>query len=427
MTMHIPRSSRESHAAHRPRVGFFGILGSGNLGNDGSLDAVVTFLRDQHPDVQLGFMCMGPDQVAARYGAPATHLQWYEPHAGSATGARAILLKIVGKLLDPFRTLAWVRQYDVVIVPGMGVLEATLPLRPWAMPYSLLCLGTTARLVGTRVAMVSVGANVIQKRATRWVVALAARLAHYRSYRDVQSKSAMRTMGVDVTADEVYPDLAFALPAPDVPPAPTGVVGVGLMAYYGGNDDRHRADEIHRTYIETMKRFVRRLVDDGRRVRLFIGDPTDECVLMEVLADLHTYSPDLATNCVVTEPTPTLQDLMRQMATVDTVVATRFHNVVSALKLSKPTISIGYAAKFDAVMESMGLAEFCMSARSVDFERLIERFAALEGQREQLAARMVEQNQTNLKHLEHQFAALSQAVRDTAAYRPAPASSGEAP
>lgn len=425
--MHIPRSSRETQAANQPRVGFFGILGSGNLGNDGSLDAVVAFLRDQHPDVQLGFMCMGPDQVAARYGAPATHLQWYEPHAGSATGARAILLKIVGKLLDPFRTLAWVRRYDVVIVPGMGILEATLPLRPWAMPYSLLCLGTTARFVGTKVAMVSVGANVIQKRATRWVVTRAARLAHYRSYRDAQSRNAMRAMGVDVTADEVYPDLAFALPTPDAPPAPTGVVGVGLMAYYGGNDDRHRADEFHRAYVETMKRFVRRLLDDGRQIRLFIGDPVDERVLKEVLTDLRASRPDLDPSRVVAEPAPTLQDLMRQMATVDTVVATRFHNVVSALKLSKPTVSIGYAAKFDAVMESMGLAEFCMSARSVDFEHLIERFAALEGRREQLAARMVEQNQTNLRHLERQFAALSRAVRDAAANRPVPATSGEAP
>jgi hypothetical protein len=46
-------------------------------------------------------------------------------------------LNVLGRPLDPFRTLASVRHNDVVIVPGMGVLKATLPLRPSAFPYSL--------------------------------------------------------------------------------------------------------------------------------------------------------------------------------------------------------------------------------------------------------------------------------------------------
>ena len=44
------------------------------------------------------------------------------------------------------------------------------------------------------------------------------------------------------------------------------------MAYYGGNDDRRQADEIYASYVENMKRFVRWLVDNGRRVRLLVGD-----------------------------------------------------------------------------------------------------------------------------------------------------------
>src|SRR5262249_3983920 len=157
-----------------------------------SLDAVVAFLRNRYPHATMGFLCMGPELAAARYRAPATHLQWYEPHAGSATGVRAAMLKVVGKLLDPFRTFRWVRQHDVVIVPGLGVLGATLPLRPWAMPSSLFWLGVSARLAGTRVALVSVGSEVIRKRATRWLITWAARLAYYRSFRDAHSREAMR-------------------------------------------------------------------------------------------------------------------------------------------------------------------------------------------------------------------------------------------
>ena len=45
-----------------------------------------------------------------------------------------------------------------------------------------------------------------------------------------------------------------------------------------------------------------------------------------------------------------------------TFVGARYHNVASALRVSRPTISIGYSAKHQALMADMGLAEFCQSA-----------------------------------------------------------------
>jgi polysaccharide pyruvyl transferase WcaK-like protein len=61
---------------------------------------------------------------------------------------------------------------------------------------------------------------------------------------------------------------------------------------------------------------------------------------------------------------------MRQMAGVDIVVATRYHNVICALKLDKPTISIGYADKNDALLAEMGLADFCQSIERLDVDLL---------------------------------------------------------
>ena len=46
-----------------PRVGFFGLLGSGNLGNDGSLDAFLAYLHKEYPDAEVDFLCAGPDQI----------------------------------------------------------------------------------------------------------------------------------------------------------------------------------------------------------------------------------------------------------------------------------------------------------------------------------------------------------------------------
>ena len=42
-----------------PRVGLFGLLGSGNVGNDASLEAVLAYLRADHPDAVIDAMCMG--------------------------------------------------------------------------------------------------------------------------------------------------------------------------------------------------------------------------------------------------------------------------------------------------------------------------------------------------------------------------------
>ena len=51
-----------------PRVGLVGLLGQGNLGNDGSLEAVLAYLDAEHPDAILDFLCTGTDQMMEEVG-----------------------------------------------------------------------------------------------------------------------------------------------------------------------------------------------------------------------------------------------------------------------------------------------------------------------------------------------------------------------
>ncbi|MFF0476966.1 polysaccharide pyruvyl transferase family protein [Streptomyces sp. NPDC004284] len=390
------------------RVGVFGLLGSGNLGNDGSLEAVLGYLRGRHPEAVVDALCGGPEVVAGRFGIPATRLHWYRGEYRTASRAGAIAGKGLGKIVDAFRTAAWVRRHDVVIVPGMGVLEATLPLRPWGFPYALFLLCASGRLLGARVALVGVGAAPIGNRSTRALVRWSARLAAYRSYRDAPSRDAMRAMGVDTRRDEVHPDLAFSLPAPPpgVPSDPPGPVGVGVMAFHGGDDDRARAEEIHRRYLEGKIRFVRALVEDGRPVRLLTGDAVDAPVVAAILDAVD--SP-----LVTAAETASLADLMKEMAAVDTVVATRYHNLICALKVGTPTLAVGYAVKSDALMAQMGLAEYCHPAREVDADRLLEQFRALERRSAEVRRILAERNRDAARDLEHHFAALTAALFPT--------------
>ncbi|MFC7260726.1 polysaccharide pyruvyl transferase family protein [Streptomyces lutosisoli] len=389
----------------RVRVGVFGLLGSGNLGNDGSLEAVLGYLRAEHPDAVVDALCGGPEAVTTRFGIPATRLHWNRAEYRTASRAAAIAAKGLGKLVDVFRTAAWVRRHDVVIVPGMGVLEATLPLRPWGFPYSLFLLCASGRLLRTRVALVSVGAATIGNRPTRALVRWSARLATYRSYRDAQSRDAMRAMGVDTARDEVYPDLAFSLPAPraSVPSGSPGPVCVGVMDFHGGNDDRARAEEIYRRYLDGTIRFVRVLVEEGRPVRLLTGDECDASVVAAIL--------DAVDSPLVTAAEPSsLADLMKEMAAADTVVAVRYHNLICALKTGTPVLALSYAAKSDALMDRMGLAAYCHPAREVDADRLLEQFRALEKRSAELRRTLTERNLAAARQLEHQFTALTAAL-----------------
>ncbi|MCX5600035.1 polysaccharide pyruvyl transferase family protein [Streptomyces phaeochromogenes] len=387
------------------RVGVFGLLGSGNLGNDGSLEAVLGYLRAEHPGAVVDALCGGPEVVTARYGIPATRLHWYRGEYRTASRASAIVGKGLGKLVDAVRTAAWVRRHDVVIVPGMGVLEATLPLRPWGFPYSLFLLCASGRLFGTRVALVGVGAAPIGNRPTRALVRWSARLAGYRSYRDALSRDAMRAMGVDTARDKVYPDLAFALPTPpaSAPSGSPGPVCVGVMDFHGGNDDRARAEEIHRRYLDGTTRFVRALVEDGRPVRLLTGDECDRPVVAAILDAVD--SP-----LVTAAEAASLADLMKETAAADTVVATRYHNLVCALKVGTPTLALSYAAKSDALMDRMGLAAYCHPAREVDAGQLLEQFRALEKRSAELRRTLTERNLTAARQLEDQFTALTAAL-----------------
>ena len=397
-----------------PKVGLFGLIGQGNLGNDGSMEAVLAYLRGEHPDISVDALCSGPDVVSFRYGIRATPLRWYQPKRERASGVAARARRCVGLgsgvVIDTIRTASWARRHDAVIVPGMGVLETTVPMRPWKTPFSMFLLSAVGRAFNTKIVLLSVGANVTGHRVTRSLITSAVRHAHYRSYRDVVSKDAMGAMGLDTSADAVYPDVAHALSAPGaIEPVP-GSVGIGVMDYSGGNDDLSEAAELRANYLQQMKLFARWVVDSGRTIRLFTSDTADEPVVRSIAADVRAYRPDLGPSWVIAEPAPSLDELLDQIASVDTVVATRYHNVLYSLVLGKPTLALGYAAKHDRLMAEAGLPGFCLPCKTLDVAQIIERFTDLEAEAVALRQAIAESNAAKVRLVKQQFAELSRVV-----------------
>ena len=136
---------------------------------------------------------------------------------------------------------------------------------------------------------------------------------------------------------------------------------------------------IYDAYVAKMVGFVAWLLDRGLRVRLLVGENADERVVAELgrrlpeqgYQHLTTHAPPVAeAGQLIAEPIRSLHDIMRQIGDTDMVIATRYHNVICSLKLARPTISIGYEAKNEAVMTDAGLQDFCQHIDNLDVERL---------------------------------------------------------
>jgi polysaccharide pyruvyl transferase WcaK-like protein len=234
---------------------------------------------------------------------------------------------------------------------------------------------------------VSIGAGPIHHPISRWLMKSAVAMAQYRSYRDTVSKAFMESIGFAAQDDAIYPDIAFKLPVPSAPlreQAVTGslAVGVGVMTYLGWQRGSPRGPAIYATYLEKITTFVLWLLDQGHRVRILMGDAADQDALADVLSRVATARPHLAQERLVADPMRSLHDLMRQMAETDVIVATRYHNIVCALKLGKPLVSLGYAEKNDVLMAEMGVGRFCQHVERLDLDLLIEQFTQLVAQRQ---------------------------------------------
>ena len=92
------------------------------------------------------------------------------------------------------------------------------------------------------------------------------------------------------------------------------------------------------------------------------------------------------------------------------MAATRFHNVMFALRLAKPTIALSYARKTDSLMGNLGLGEYCLSAGSIDVAALKALFTDIEKRRDELSGKIEKVVDERSQKARMQFSKLSNAL-----------------
>ena len=354
------------------KIGLLGQFGSGNTGNDGSLEAMLNFLRSAKSDAEILCICSNPDAISKRFGVAATSIGGTSAQGRWFSHLNDLLADIPRRLFTLYSVFLQLRGLDVLMIPGTGILD-DFQENAFGWPFVVFRWCLAARLRGMRIAFVSIGAGPIEGKLSRWFLKKAAQMARYRSYRDDFSLRYVEKIGIDVRNDKRYPDIAFSLPLPQSLPQKTGprpTVGVGVMDYHGWSKTEANADAIHERYTDKLAAYVVWLLEKNLDVRLLTGDLRDDNAVGKVLAKIAAIAKDAPMERVAASRSRNLQELMQDIAQTDFVVVSRYHNVVCALKLGRPIISLSYNQKNDYLLAQFGQEAYCQHIETFDLERL---------------------------------------------------------
>jgi len=430
--------------ATRQRIALFGNFGGGNLGNEATLQAMVYNLRRHMPNAEISCICLRPENTALQYNISAVPIRapfpiWklgvsskddesqgssrrsvsgtaVEPHRWSKAFAKlGRPLRICAYPL--FETYRWFKGFarlkgsDVLVMTGTGMLGG-YAIGPLDLHYDIFRWAVIAKLCRCKLLFVSVGGGPIRHPLSRCFVRAALALADYRSYRDASSKDHLEAIGVDVTNDAVYPDLAFSLPRA-VPanhdPGRQGiVVGVGLMNYFGrsGNDET-----IYREYLQRLAFFVVRLLERRYTVRILIGDfVCDQGLRRDLRTLLEERGCNYEDGSIIDEPAFSVDELLSQLASVDVVVSSRFHNLLLGLTLKKPVVAISYQEKFKPLMDGVELGDFCQDIEHLDVDDLITKVISIQENAPAIKSRIEAKTESYRAALDRQYVRILESI-----------------
>jgi len=396
----------------RKRICFFGHFGSPNFGNEITLQTVLYHVRRHFPEADVVCICTGPEALAATQKIETvpisrTFVKPGKRHSRLARLLRRVFIGAPSEICRWFETFKTLKGADVLIIPGTGLLTDAYGLLGWG-PYNLFKWSLVARVCRCKLLFVSVGAGPIYGPLGRYFIKSALSMAGFKSYRADASMNYLRGIGFATNSDPVYPDLAFSLPEAMLPRDAEKrdkrrIVGLGLMPYAGRYSAATAGDSIYRKYLENLFGFARWLLAHDYDIRLIIGEVSDRNASEEFKSLLKASLDQYDEQRIIDQVALSVEQLLPQIAATDMVVATRFHNIVLALLLNKPVISISFHRKCGSLMEEMGLSEYCQDINHMNSGRLIEQFQELERNADQLKSVIRQKVAQSRKALDEQY------------------------
>lgn len=372
----------------RAKIAFFGLFGIQNLGNECTLQAMISNVRERLPGVEIYGICYEPEDTFRRHALSAVPVSW---DVTSGFDLRRFMQGAIRELRHWVKAIKILKGTDMVVMTGTGMLTDYNVSTPFHYPYHVFKWATAGKLAGCRVCFVGIGVGPVYQRLSRFFVRSALARADYRSFRDNVSKTRLEKLGFQAERDRVFPDLAFSLPRCILPQPSNGgqrsrTVGLGVMGYWdphvvGTRDQRAAYD----TYLDKMCNFVTWLIEHGYFIRMLQGDVRhDGGAIRDLRIKLEGRGINGADGKIADEDINSVEELLAQLSLTDLVISPRYHNLILALMLNKPVISVSYDAKSDALLEGVGLGKYCQPMADLNVDFLISQFMELEARSEQI-------------------------------------------
>ncbi|MFP4235866.1 MAG: polysaccharide pyruvyl transferase family protein, partial [Nitriliruptoraceae bacterium] len=239
-------------------------------------------------------------------------------------------------------------QADALVFGGGGLLQDTTS--PFNLPYHL-ARPVLARLRAVPVVGLGLGAGALDTRLGRAQVRAVTRRFDGLTVRDRQSQDLLARLGVpDV---RLGADLAYALAPADLPGSASDGTLVVCLRPWSGQRGRlpaaARGDQTPQPQVEVLAAGLDRIAQQtGLKVRFVaLQADRDDALHARVAAAMRSPS---------SRATPTLLEVLAEVAAATAVVSMRYHGGVAAVLAGRPVVLVDYAAKVASLAEDLGPA-----------------------------------------------------------------------
>ena len=317
----------------------------------------------------------------------------------------ALVPVVIRESLFLWQTYRKLRHVDLLAVAGSQHLNDYV-LGPWNFPYTLFKWTILAKLRGAKVAFLNVGAGPLQTMLGKWFIKQAVIWSDFQSYRDESSVRCIKELGVQVVRPSL-PDMVFSL-FPERKPSAQGKVGANLVVgvnpipfnsadyWVGGNQENYDR------YIRSMASFASWILRRGCKVVFFPTQLTmDPLVIRDMMAQIDMTL--FEQGSVVEASIKSIEDLSAAIASMDIVVASRFHGLIFSMLHEKPVLGIAYAEKTRDLMTYMGQADHVLDILELNLSEMQRGFCEIEAHREQIAATLRRKSQDCRQAVEAEF------------------------
>lgn len=411
------------------RIGLLGPYGTGNLGDAAIQEAVIQNIKEHYPSAHIYGISENPIDTAQRHhiqSFPISRLiddhivfdhregkyrikqekkGFFPEKIPIVRIIYRILIKLVGGISFIVKSFQLIRKIDLLIVSGGGQLDDFWG-GAWGHPYTVFKWAVLAKASRTPLVFMSVGADSISTSMGMIFIKLSLLMANYRSFRDDKTRQFAISIGVG-HGNEVYPDLAYSLPilrnryVLDRKDGSSQMVGISPIAAEAWTD---RNNQGYKNYITQLVCVSEWLLNKNYTVLYFSTQTNMDNNVIEVIINSLNLQDRLKNDGkIIYTPVNSLDDLLSQISNTDIVIASRLHGVLLSHLMFKPVLAISYSKKVDIHMEDLGLLDYCIDIKSIDFNRIVDKFLLVESEKSNIEKKLIGSVIKNKLALDEQY------------------------